>query len=65
MSDKNAKKFIIATIITPIVLGAILLSLIYIYDPLQIFHKSFFYMSRFFGEIRTGAKGIREHYEYD
>lgn len=65
MSDKNAKKFIIATIITPIALGAILLSLIYIYDPLQIFHKSFFDKPRFFGEMRIGAKGIIEHYDYD
>ena len=65
MSDKNAKKFIIATIITPIALGAILLSLIYIYDPLQIFHKPYFREATFFTDMRKQALGIIKNYEFD
>ncbi|MEE3712077.1 hypothetical protein V2I22_03505 [Campylobacter sp. CLAX-7218-21] len=65
MSDKNAKKFIIATIITPIALGAILLSLIYIYDPFQIFHKPYFREATFFADMRKQALGIIKNYEFD
>ncbi|WP_293651287.1 hypothetical protein [uncultured Campylobacter sp.] len=65
MSDKNAKKFIIATIITPIALGAILLSLIYIYDPFQIFHKPYFREDTFFTDMRKQALGIIKNYEFD
>ncbi|WP_086240631.1 hypothetical protein [Campylobacter devanensis] len=65
MSDKNAKKFIIATIITPIALGAILLSLIYIYDPFQIFHKPYFREATFFADMRKQALGIIKHYKFD
>ncbi|WP_086290576.1 hypothetical protein [Campylobacter devanensis] len=65
MSDKNAKKFIIATIITPIALGTILLSLIYIYDPFQIFHKPYFREATFFADMRKQALGIIKHYKFD
>lgn len=65
MSDKNAKKFIITTIITPIALGAILLSLIYIYDSFQIFHKPYFREATFFKDMRKQALGIIKHYKFD
>lgn len=65
MNDNSAKKFIIITIATPVALAVILLGMIYIYDPLQIFHKSFFDKPKFFTEMRLGAKGIIEHYDYD
>ncbi|MEE3775926.1 hypothetical protein V2I28_00310 [Campylobacter sp. CX2-4080-23] len=64
-NDKNSKRFIAVAIATPIALATILFGFIYIYDPLQIFHKSFFGKPRFFGEMRLGARGIIEHYDYD
>lgn len=65
MTDNSAKKFIKITIATPVILAVILLGMIYIYDPLQIFHKSFFDKPKFFVEMRLGAKGIIEHYDHD
>lgn len=58
-------KFIIYTLsfCTLCIVSSLLL--LYIYDPLQIFHKSYFDKPRFFGEMRLGARGIIEHYDFD
>lgn len=65
MSDKNAKKFIINTLLYPIPFIILIFGLIYIYDPLQIFHKPYFREATFFTDMRKQALGIIKHYEFD
>ncbi|WP_299546014.1 hypothetical protein [uncultured Helicobacter sp.] len=57
-------KFILYTLIFFLSITCLSLSVIYIYDPLQIFHKSYF-KERFFSEMRLGARGIIKHYDFD
>lgn len=65
MSDKNAKKFIFISLLYPLPFVVIILGLLYIYDPLQIFHKPYFREATFFTDMRKQALGIIKHYEFD
>lgn len=58
-------RFVIYTSVFFISITCLSLGLIYLYDPLQIFHKSYFKEKRFFGEMRLGARGIIKHYDFD
>lgn len=65
MSDKNAKKFIFISLLYPLPFVVIVLGLIYIYDPFQIFHKPYFKEATFFTDMRKQALGIIKHYKFD
>ena len=65
MSDKNAKKFIFISLLYPLPFVVILLGLLYIYDPFQIFHKPYFREATFFKDMRKQALGIIKHYKFD
>lgn len=65
MSDKNAKKFIFISLLYPLPFVVIILGLIYIYDPFQIFHKPYFKEATFFTDMRKQALGIIKHYKFD
>lgn len=65
MSDKNSKKFIFISLLYPLPFVVIILGLIYIYDPLQIFHKPYFREATFFTDMRKQALGIIKHYKFD
>ena len=65
MSDKNAKKFIFITLLYPLPFVVMMLGFIYIYDPLQIFHKPYFREATFFTNMRRQALGIIKHYKFD
>ncbi|ARQ97335.1 hypothetical protein CLAN_0586 [Campylobacter lanienae NCTC 13004] len=65
MSDKNAKKFIFISLLYPLPFVVIILGLIYIYDPFQIFHKPYFREATFFTDMRKQALGIIKHYKFD
>ncbi|WP_086303997.1 hypothetical protein [Campylobacter devanensis] len=65
MSDKNAKKFIFISLLYPLPFVVIILGLLYIYDPFQIFHKPYFREATFFADMRKQALGIIKHYKFD
>lgn len=65
IQNKNAKKFIIITLLYPIPFVILIFGLIYIYDPLQIFHKPYFREATFFTDIRKQALGIIKHYDFN
>ncbi|WP_086276265.1 hypothetical protein [Campylobacter vicugnae] len=65
MSDKNAKKFIFISLLYPLPFVVIILGLLYIYDPFQIFHKPYFREATFFTDMRKQALGIIKHYKFD
>lgn len=58
-------RFIVYSFAFFILLSFLSLGLIYFYDPMQIFHKSFLKEERFFGEMRLGARAIIKHYDFD
>lgn len=58
-------RFIVYSFAFFILLSFLSLGLIYFYDPMQIFHKSFLKEERFFGEMRLGARAIIRHYNFD
>lgn len=65
MSNKNAKKFIFISLLYPLPFVVIVLGLLYIYDPFQIFHKPYFKEATFFTDMRKQALGIIKHYKFD
>ncbi|MCR8679399.1 MULTISPECIES: hypothetical protein [Campylobacter] len=64
-NDKNAKRFILITLLYPLPFVIMIFGLIYIYDPLQIFHKPYFREATFFTDMRKQALGIIKNYEFD
>ncbi|MBX7490404.1 hypothetical protein [Helicobacter turcicus] len=58
-------KFVIYTLVFSVFLTFLSLGFMYLYDPLQIFHKSYFKEARFFNETRLAARGIIAHYDFD
>lgn len=65
MTDNSAKKFIIITLLYPLPFVVALFGLLYIYDPMQIFHKPYFREARFFTDMRKQALGIIKYGEFD
>ncbi|WP_086269933.1 hypothetical protein [Campylobacter devanensis] len=64
-NDKNAKRFIFISLLYPLPFVFIILGLLYIYDPFQIFHKPYFREDTFFTDMRKQALGIIKNYEFD
>ncbi len=57
---------IVIAILTAIFLPYIALgALLYVYDPLQIYHKPFFREATFYGDRRLTAPGLIKNYEFD
>ncbi|MCI2235391.1 hypothetical protein MKD52_00860 [Helicobacter sp. CaF467b] len=48
-----------------ILLSVLSLGLIYMYDPMQIFHKPYFRETTFLMDMRRQALGIIKHYDFD
>lgn len=64
-NNKNEKRFIFISLLYPLPFVVIILGLIYIYDPFQIFHKPYFREATFFTDMRKQALGIIKHYKFD
>ena len=64
-NNKNEKRFIFISLLYPLPFVVILLGLLYIYDPFQIFHKPYFREATFFTDMRKQALGIIKHYKFD
>lgn len=59
------KKWILAVFLIPIPIISALIILLYIYDPLQLYHKPFFRNTTFSSDIRIQAAGVINNYNFD
>ncbi len=59
------KKSVLTFMLTAITIIVIFLSLLYIYDPMQIFHKAWGRDSSFHKNMRQQAAGIINNYDFD
>lgn len=59
------KRFVIIFLALTFIFPALLCILLYIYDPLQIYHKPYFREVTFSGDMRVQAKGVIKHYNFD
>lgn len=59
------KKYFIFIFICIICMFLSILSILYITDPLQLFHKSFFHKDRMYYSMREQAAGIINSFEFD
>ncbi|MWV61863.1 hypothetical protein DCO58_07290 [Helicobacter saguini] len=59
------KKFVILGILVPCVNLLLLILLLYIYDPLQVFHKPFFRETTFLSDMRVQNRGIIKNYDFN
>lgn len=62
------KKFIILTLFLPMPFLVIIVLFLYLYDPLQVYHKPYFRETTFFqlsGHSRWQSKGIIDFYDFD
>lgn len=59
------KKYIILALVIPLPFVMAFVINLYLYDPVQIFHKPYFRETTFFGDMRVAARGIIQHYPFD
>lgn len=59
------KHFVINSLCLCFFAMACLFALLYIYDPLQIYHKPYFREISFSDDMRVQDKGIIKHYDFD
>ncbi|WP_300881537.1 hypothetical protein, partial [uncultured Desulfovibrio sp.] len=59
------KKYFIFIFICIICIFLSILSILYITDPLQLFHKSFFHKDKMYYSMREQAAGIINSFEFD
>lgn len=57
--------FIVGVLLIPMPFIVLLAINLYLYDPVQIFHKPYFREITFFGDMRVAARGITQHYNFD
>ncbi len=62
---KYTYRYIRTAFIVISIIFIFLLSILYIIDPLQVFHKSFFYHNRLSPHMREQAAGIINNYTFD
>ncbi|TLD86494.1 hypothetical protein [Helicobacter sp. MIT 05-5294] len=61
----SAKEFMSIGLLGALVIVGIVCVLLYLYDPMQIFHKPYFRKLTFHQDMRIQAKGIIKHYDFD
>ncbi|WP_199770037.1 hypothetical protein [Helicobacter pullorum] len=49
----------------PLPVVVVLFGILWLYDPLQLFHKPIFRETTFFGDMRLAARGIIRYYDFD
>ncbi|MWV62161.1 hypothetical protein DCO58_05685 [Helicobacter saguini] len=59
------KKFVILTVIMPPIFIALLCTLLYLYDPLQLFHKPYLRPVSFMADSRLQDKGVIDFYDFN
>ncbi|RDU62701.1 hypothetical protein CQA53_09150 [Helicobacter didelphidarum] len=65
---RDYKRYIIIVIFVPIPFFIFLAILLYLYDPMQVFHKPYWRDTKFFnyeGHARHAAKGVIDHYDFN
>lgn len=61
----SPKQFIFGVCLIPLPVVVVLFGILWLYDPLQLFHKPIFRETTFFGDMRLAARGIIRYYDFD
>lgn len=61
----SPKQFIFGVCLIPLPVVVVLFGILWLYDPLQLFHKPIFRETAFFGDMRLAARGIIRYYDFD
>lgn len=61
----SCKKFIVVSVVFPLFMLLAMGFVMYLYDPLQIYHKPYFRNETFFADMRLSARGIIQNYNFD
>lgn len=66
-NNKKYRNFILIILLFPLPFFAIIASMLYLYDPMQVWHKPFWREPTFFSaaNYRAQAKGIIDYYDFD
>ena len=59
------KRFIVGSLLLSFVFLGCLFALLYVYDPLQLYHKPYFREVAFSDDMRVQDKGIIKNYDFD
>ena len=59
------KKYLFLAFVIPLPFLLAYIILLYVYDPLQIYHKPYFRETTFFNDMRMQDKGIIAYYDFD
>ncbi|WP_139470877.1 hypothetical protein [Campylobacter armoricus] len=62
---KSYKKFVIYSLVIPLPFILSLCILLYVYDPLQLYHEPWFRKKTYYNDLIIGARGIIDHNEFD
>lgn len=61
----SPKQFIFGVCLIPLPVVVVLFGILWLYDPVQLFHKPIFRETTFFGDMRLAARGIIRYYDFD
>lgn len=61
----SPKQFVFGVCLIPLPVVVVLFGILWLYDPLQLFHKPIFRETTFFGDMRLAARGIIRYYDFD
>lgn len=61
----SPKQFIFGVCLIPLPVVVVLFGILWLYDPLQLFHKPIFRETTFFGDMRLAARGIIRYYDFN
>lgn len=61
----SPKQFIFGVCLISLPVVVVLFGILWLYDPLQLFHKPIFRETTFFGDMRLAARGIIRYYDFD
>ncbi|MCR6577707.1 hypothetical protein [Campylobacter insulaenigrae] len=62
---KSYKKFVIYSLVIPLPFVLFLGVLLYVYDPLQLYHEPWFRKNTYYNDITISSKGIIDHNQFD
>ncbi|MBX2683471.1 hypothetical protein [Campylobacter lari] len=62
---KSYKKFVIYSLLIPLPFILFLGVLLYVYDPLQLYHEPWFRKKTYYNDLTIGSKGIIDHNKFD
>lgn len=61
----SPKQFVFGVCLIPLPVVVVLFGILWLYDPLQLFHKPIFRETTFFGDMRLAARGIIRYYDFN